>query len=136
MKSSLIILILVLTLPAAQAYSFEEFLHDTEEFFAGYISMTGAVISKITTKVSDLGSEDFKEIHPNEENINYDPKLCRVTDGLNYFEKGECISLDEKVEDHCSQEGDMVVEYYCGENNHCKGEWYICENRCVNGFCV
>jgi hypothetical protein len=136
MKTSTIFLILVLTMPVVNAYSFGDFAVDTQEFISGYISMTGAVISKITTKVSDLGSEDFKEIHPSHLQTEYDSKLCRDTDDIDYSKKGECISHEEKVKDYCSPDGEMVMEFYCGTHNKCKGEWYICENRCVNGFCV
>jgi len=136
MKFYIIAIILVLTIPFVSAYSFSYLIMDTGDFFSGYFSMTGAVISKLTTKISDLGSEDFQEIHPTEVIEEYDPKLCRDTDNIDYSKKGECISLTEKVEDHCSPDGEMVIEYYCGQNNRCKGEWYICENRCVNGFCV
>ena len=136
MKTSIIIFVLVLTLPAVNAYSFTDFFEDTQEFVSGYISMTGAVISKITTKVSGLGSEDFEEIHPSNISTEHDAKLCRDTDELDYFKKGECISHTEKVVDYCSSDGKMVIEFHCGQNNQCMGEWYVCENRCVNGFCV
>jgi len=136
MKFLPILLTLVLIMPIASAYSFGDFFTDTECFFKEYASLTGAVIAKITTKVSDLGSEEFEEIHPSNESLTHDPKACRDTDGIDYLTRGDCISHTQKVRDHCDGNDEMVLEYYCGSTNTCQGQWHVCEKKCMNGHCV
>lgn len=136
MKVPLILLTLILILPVTSAYSFGDFVTDTGSFFKDYFSLTGAVIAKLTTKVSDLGSEEFREIHPSEDLPEYDSKFCRDTDGVDYLARGDCVSLTEKVRDRCSEDDTMVLEYYCSGANTCQGQWHVCEKKCMNGHCV
>ena len=61
---------------------------------------------------------------------------------INYFKKGTCkdkrgrISSNEYLSDYCSTDGNMVMEYSCGKEDLCEGNWYVCESGCEEGKCI
>lgn len=63
---------------------------------------------------------------------------CEDSDGINYYEKGECTDeyYKEGVRDYC-ENGNILHEYYCkeGEQSECVKKRHECEHGCENGAC-
>ena len=61
---------------------------------------------------------------------------------INYFKKGTCkdkrgrLASNEYLSDYCSIDGTMVMEYSCGKEDLCEGNWYVCGSGCNEGTCI
>lgn len=130
-----LLFILILTIPFV--YASPGFVDELGDFVKGYFELTGAVILKVSEIVSDLGTEKLNKISPTEENkLEHNYGNCKDSDLLNYYEKGICKQDNKKIQDYCSKDGSMVMEFWCNENSFCKGSLYVCEGKCVDGACV
>ncbi|MBS3172008.1 hypothetical protein J4438_00285 [Candidatus Woesearchaeota archaeon] len=125
----ILILILIISLPVAEA----NILEDTTNFFKNYFSLTGQVISKITQTFTD---EANPKLDLTTQEVSELKKSCEDSDSIDYNKKGYCKSKLRTFNDFCSKDNQMVMEFTCNEANECVKSWYLCEGRCFDGACV
>lgn len=134
MKKLICLSLLIFVLPFASAYSIADVFEELSDFFKGYFELTGNVILEFSEKSTDLGTENLENIEPEEEDVESD--LCKDSDLFDPNQKGICKSLIKKSQDYCSEDGRMVMEYYCNDDSLCVGSWYVCQGKCLEGRCV
>lgn len=130
------LLILLLIIPAVDAYSLSDFVDDTQNFLKDYLELTGAIVFKLTEKSTDIGTTNLEEICPRDSIDLTIQKTCKDTDLFNFKNKGMCKSKTQKLQDYCSEDKEMVMEFSCSEEDLCVGSWRICEEGCEEGACV
>ncbi|MCD4760194.1 hypothetical protein K8R33_04890 [archaeon] len=134
MKYLFLVLILFMV-PVVDAYSFDDLIEDVKDFFDGYIDLTGDVVLKLTEESTDFGTEHLEDINP-KEIASLKGKTCKDSDLIDYSRKGICKKGDSKVQDYCSEDKTMVMEFYCNKEDFCVGSWYVCSGKCLDGVCV